>query len=86
MSDDEQPDHCTVHYENCQNYCRLFSSPKLKVARNLPIIPRREMKNCRNPSRTKLITVKRFRSESVAMGHNDVRFAPKEMFIDELFS
>ena len=52
----------------------------------LPIIPRREMRSCRNPSKMKLSTVKRFRSESVAMGHNDVRFAPKERFVDEPFS
>ena len=59
---------------------------KLKVDRNLPIIPRREIISCRNPSNTKLITVKRFRSESVAIGHNDVRFSPKEKFFVELFS
>ena len=75
-------DHCDLSLMKI--ICNLFA--KLKIYRNLPIIPRREIISCRNPSRTKLITVKRLRSWTVAMGHNEVRFAPKEMFIAELFS
>ena len=66
--------------EYLQHFCEI------KSAINLPLIPRREIISCRNPSKTRLMNVKRFRSESVAMGHNDVRFAPKERFTDELFS
>ena len=75
------------HNDDCADYDEDYLQPFWqKNDLNLPIIPRREMISCSNPSKTKLITVKRFRSESDAMGHKDVRLAPKEILIDESFS